>query len=201
MNKDGGFIKVYRSMLQWEWHDEPVTVATWYYCLLRANYTENKWHGKTVKSGQFITSLDHMAKDIGVTVSQLRTALKHLKMTNNITSESTNASTLVTVENYGLYQSGGEKIANEIANRMTNESQTNNKRMTNESQQIKKEKKEKKEKNLFKENKEKVDGSGAFATAWYNPPDPLSEEETTELMSSAHEQFAPIKAALMKEAT
>ena len=202
MNKDGGFIKVYRSMLQWEWHDEPVTVATWYYCLLRANYTEKEWHGKTVKAGQFITSLDHMAKDIGVTVNQLRTAIKHLKSTNNITSESTNASTLITVANFGLYQSSGEKVTNEITNEITNESQTNHKRITNESQQIKKDKniRNKEYKNFIKESKEKVGGSGAFATAWYNPPDPLTEEETTQLLNSAHEQFAPIKAALMKEA-
>ena len=87
MNKEGGFVKIYRSMLGWEWHDDPITVATWYYCLLRANWESTRWHGEIIKPGQFITSLDHMAKDIGISVQQLRTALKHLKSTSNLTNE------------------------------------------------------------------------------------------------------------------
>lgn len=109
MNKDGGYIKIYRSMLKWEWHDEPNTVATWMYCLMRANWVAEKWHGEIIKPGQFVTSLSHMAKDIGITKGQLRVALNHLKSTHNIAQCATQHATLITVEKWGDYQSAGEK--------------------------------------------------------------------------------------------
>ena len=121
MNKDGGFIKVYRSMLQWEWHDDPITVATWMYCLMRANYETQRWHGQIVEPGQFITSLKHMAKDIGISVRQLRTALNHLKSTHEVTSQATNNSTLITVVKWALYQSAGEKATRLATHEATND--------------------------------------------------------------------------------
>ena len=201
-NGKGGFVKLYRSMLGWEWYDDPNTFRVFVHILLRANYEDKRWHGIEIKRGQLLTSRSKLAKETRLSTQSVRTALLHLKSTGEITIESTKRATLITVANFGLYQSGGEKVTNEITNQITNESQTNHKRITNESQQIKKDKniRNKESKNFIKESKEKVGGSGAFATAWYNPPDPLTEEETSQLLNSAHEQFAPIKAALMKEA-
>ena len=200
MDKSNGYVKVYRSMLDWEWHDNPIIVATWMYCLMRANYTTQRWHGEIIQSGQFITSLENMAKDIGITVNQLRTAIKRLKSTNNITNKSTKKGTLITVEKWGLYQSAGEKVTNEITYNLTNKSQTDNKQITTD----KKDKKEKKEKNkeIIEKGPEEGElvpnGQGAFAGARYREPIRYSIEETNQLLQSAHERFAPIKAALMK---
>ena len=173
MNKDGGFIKIYRSMLQWEWHDDPNTVATWLYCLMRANYATAKWHGEILRPGQFLTSYDHMSKDIGITVNQLRTAIKHLKCTHNITSQSTKRGTLITVENYDVYQSASEKVTNQITNNVTGKSQTDHKQTTTDKEE--KESKEEKEREINRESDE---------SAFY--------------LKSNHEQFKAIKDALMK---
>lgn len=170
MNKDGGFVKIYRSMLQWEWHDDPITMATWVYCLMRANYATSKWHGEILKPGQFLTSLQHMAKNIGITVNQLRTAIKHLKSTRNITSQRTKQGTLITVENYGLYQSAGDKVTNQITSDVTFKSQTDNKPSTTD-------KKNKEEKEIKKERD-------------------MRESLDDDLFAQQHKQFASIKARL-----
>ena len=170
MNKDGGFVKIYRSMLKWEWHDDPVTVATWYYCLLRANWDVEKWHGEIIKPGQFVTSLAHMAKDIGITKGQLRVALKHLKSTHNIAQCATQHATLITVEKWSEYQSAGEK-----ATQLDAQQRTSREHLVNISTAPIEEIKEIKE----REEKESIERSQQGT--WY------------------HEQFAPIKEMLMKE--
>lgn len=191
MNKEGGFVKIYRSMLGWEWHDDPITVATWYYCLLRANWESTRWHGEIIKPGQFITSLDHMAKDIGISVQQLRTALKHLKSTSNLTSKSTNKMTLVTIEKWALYQSASEKLTSKSTSNLTNEQQTTNKQLTTDKNN--KESKERKE----KESIEKVN-QGAFTGAWYHEAQTMSESDTAAMMQDSHQQYAEIKEMIMK---
>ena len=183
MNKDGGFIKIYRSMLSWEWHDDPITVATWIYCLERANWETTRWHGQIIKPGQFITSLGHMAKDIGISRQNLKTALNHLKSTNNLTSKPTNRYTLVTIENYGLYQSAGEKVTNKLTSKLTSNQPTTNQQLTTDKNN--KEYKEREE----RENKRESEGQGAFAGAWFHDPDTYSVEETNAIMKSAHEEW------------
>lgn len=206
MNKDGGFIKVYRSMLQWEWHDDPITVATWMYCLMRANYETQRWHGQIVEPGQFITSLKHMAKDIGISVRQLRTALNHLKSTHEVTSQATNNATLITVVKWALYQSAGEKATRLATHEATNDRQTTDKRPTTIE-----ERKEREEREELRESIERrsnmpvipdeatynVDGETYH---YVNGVLQYTPEETRQLLKTAHEQFAPIKKRLMEEA-
>ena len=199
MNKDGGFLKVYRSMLTWEWHDDPLTMATWIYCLMRANYETVKWHGEIIKAGQFITSLGHMAKDIGITVSQLRTCIKRLKSTSNIASQSTSRGTLITVANYGLYQSAGEKVTSHLTSTLASESQADDKPLTTD-----KEREERKERKEEREYREKapvipeeahisVDGEDYH---YRNGVLQYSPDETRELLRTAHEGWLETKRRL-----
>ena len=186
MNKDGGFIKLYRSMLKWEWHDDPNTVATWLYCLMRANYATTKWHGEIIRAGQFLTSLDHMAKEIGITVNQLRTAIKHLKATHNITSQSTSKGTLLTVENWALYQSAGEKVTSQSTNIVTFKSQADNKPTTTDKKYIE---------DIESKERESIERD-AFSTATYKGKYKYSQGETDELMKTAHEEWLKVKGGL-----
>ena len=40
--EQGGFIKLYRSMLQWEWYDDVNVKVLFLHLLLKANYEEKK---------------------------------------------------------------------------------------------------------------------------------------------------------------
>lgn len=99
-----GFIKVHRSILEWEWWDDINTFRLFMTILLLANWKEKKWHGKVIPRGALWTSLPSLADASGLSVRQTRTALAKLKSTGEVTDEATGEGRLVTVVNYELYQ-------------------------------------------------------------------------------------------------
>ena len=155
-----GYVKLHRSMLEWEWLDDPITVQVWVYCLLKANYTPQRWHGETLMPGQFITSLGNMAKDIGISVRQLRTALNHLKSTHEVTSKATSKATLITIEKWAMYQSAGEK-----ATRLATSQATNDRQATDKQPKTRKEREEREESKEVRESIER-DPLQACHLAW-----------------------------------
>lgn len=121
-----GFIKLHRSLLDWEWYSDKNCRNVFIHCLLKANYEDKKWQGVIIKRGSFITSLENLGSETGLTVQQIRTVLVKLKSTNDITIKTTNKFTALTVVNYSLYQDKPEKVTNKT----TNKKQTNNKQIT-----------------------------------------------------------------------
>ena len=140
---ENSFIKLYRSLLDWEWWDDKNVTRLFLTILLSANWQTKKWHGTTIEKGSVFTSIEHLSKKSGLTMQQTRTALNKLKSTGEITIKSTNKGTLVTVENWGKYQFMPEEITSESTSNPTNNQQTDNKQITNDQQQLKKEKNKK----------------------------------------------------------
>lgn len=127
-HKMNGFIKLNRSILDWEWWDDLNTFRLFMTILLLANWKDKRWHGKLIPRGSLWTSIDSLAKKSGLTKQQTRTSLNKLISTGEITSESTNEGRLVTVENYDVYQAVDFGVTNELTNELTNDQQTSNKR-------------------------------------------------------------------------
>jgi len=125
-NQNTGFIVIHRSILKWEWYDNINVRLVFMHLLLTVNWENKKWHGKEIKRGQIITSLSKLAKNTGLTVRQVRVTLDKLKMTGELTIETTNEYSLISITNYDKYQSNDKPFDNQ----MTNECQTNDKRMT-----------------------------------------------------------------------
>lgn len=121
-----GWIQLHRKMREWEWFTDVNTCHLFLYCLLRANHKDTKWRGITIGRGQFITSLDTMSKETGLSVMQVRTAIKKLELTKDITNQSTSINRLITVTNYNIYQDDNKPVNKAL----TNEQQTDNKRVT-----------------------------------------------------------------------
>lgn len=103
------FIKLDRNILSWRWYGEKTTLAVFIHFLLKANFAESKFSGHTVKRGQYAFSQRRLAKEIGLTYQELRTALNHLTETGEIAVEAFPRVTVVTVVNYDKYQSKPEK--------------------------------------------------------------------------------------------
>ena len=99
-----GFIKIYRDILDWEWWSDIKTYRVFTYMLLKANWTDGKFKGIDVPKGSFVTSLDKLAYETSLSVNEVRTAIKHLIKTDEITSESHGKFTIFTVKNYCQYQ-------------------------------------------------------------------------------------------------
>lgn len=104
---EGNFVKIYRKMLEWGWYTDTSTKCLFLHCLLKANWKPGEFQGVRCERGQFITSLSHLSQETGLSVKQVRTALKHLKETNEVASRSTSKFTVITVNNYDKYQTMG----------------------------------------------------------------------------------------------
>jgi hypothetical protein len=102
-----GWIKIYYKMLDWEWMDDPYVVALWVRILLNANQKEKKWHGLTVKRGQWITSVHHIAEQTGWSRNTIKRILRILEQSNQITIDTGSNGVIITVTNYGKYQNKG----------------------------------------------------------------------------------------------
>ena len=108
-----GYLKLYRQFLSWEWYSDLPVRVLFLHCLLKANYNTVKWKGKTIKTGQFVTSLAHLAQETGLSLQETRTALTKLKSTCELTQQATSQYSIITVNNWGKWQ--GEQHAEQQA--------------------------------------------------------------------------------------
>lgn len=123
---ENGYIKLHRSIVNWGWWSCPNTAHLFVHCLLKANFEDKIWQGIEIKRGSFVTSLEILSKETGLTVQEVRTALKHLISTNEITNKSTSKNRIITVVKYNEYQDNN----NQSNKQVTNEQQTDNKQIT-----------------------------------------------------------------------
>lgn len=125
-----GWIKLHRKLLDWEWYSKPVVKSVFIHSLLRANHKDGKWRGKDVNRGSYISSVDKLTDELGHTRQEIRTALKHLKSTNELTTLSGSQHTVFTVINYDSYQG----LTNDLTNEQpaANQPTTTNKNVKNE---------------------------------------------------------------------
>lgn len=108
--KLNGFIPLWRTLLDWEWIDDPVILSVWVQCLLRASFRDSAWRGIEIKRGQLFTSSESLAKSCGVSRQQVRRALEKLQKSENLTSQSTSQGLLITVCKYEAYNAVTEEI-------------------------------------------------------------------------------------------
>lgn len=106
-----GYIKLHRSILKWEWINDPNTLRLWVHLLCTVNWDHSKYRGIDVSPGQRIVSLTRLAEETNLTVRQVRTAKGHLIDTGEVTATGTPYGDLLTVENWGKYQ--GSKDEND----------------------------------------------------------------------------------------
>ena len=99
-----GYIKLHRTILDWEWYKDTNTKILFIHLLLNACFDRCKFMGVYMLRGQYITSMSRLSNELGLTSRQLRTAISRLKKTKEINVKTTNKFTLFTVCNYENYQ-------------------------------------------------------------------------------------------------
>ncbi len=132
-----GFILIHRRLLDWQWYSNKNDRIVWLHCLLSANWKDGYFEGKKIERGSFVTSYDKLAKEIGISVQQLRTSLNHLKSTNEITHKTNNQFSIITINKYNDYQLEQQTNQQTINNQLTNEQQTINNNRINSNKSIK----------------------------------------------------------------
>jgi hypothetical protein len=99
-----GWIKVFRSLLDWEWYKKPNMVHLFIHLLLSANHESKKWQGIEIKRGQLVTGRKSLSKATGISERSIRTCLEMLKTTSELTIKTTNKYSIITICKYEDYQ-------------------------------------------------------------------------------------------------
>lgn len=127
---ESGYIKLYRSLLNWEWYDDINTKTVFLHLLLTVSIAESQWHGITVPRGSRVSSYAILAKETKLTERQVRTAISHLETTGELTRYKHPKFTVFAVNNYDKYQL--------VTDKTTEQRQGDDKEMTGWRQQYKK---------------------------------------------------------------
>lgn len=98
-----GFIKLNRNIKNWRWYKSPNDLIVFLYMLLNAAYEPMECMQHNLKRGELIASTRFIASETGLTVQQVKTAIKHLLLTHDITKRSTAKNTVFKVENYDRF--------------------------------------------------------------------------------------------------
>ena len=118
------YVKISRKILEWEWYKDVNTKVVFFHILLKANWKNGRFQGMEIPRGSFATSYQSLAEETGLTVMNVRTAIKHLKLTQEITVSQHSKFSVITVKNYDAYQTANNVANNQLTG---NQQATNNK--------------------------------------------------------------------------
>lgn len=137
-NNKNGFFKVYRDLFQkpiWL-QSTPEQKSILITLMYMANWIDNTWEWKgnqyRCKPGEFISSYNKIAQNCGkgLTVQNVRTALKRFEKLNFLTYQSTGGyqdGIKVIINNWAIYQNGTNRLSNTL---LTDYQQTPNSLLT-----------------------------------------------------------------------
>lgn len=115
MDKEKTFIKLYRSITEWEWYDDPITTRVFLHLLLTVEYKDKKYKGHKVSKGSRVCSYPKLSEETGLSIQSVRTAINHLKSTGELTVYKTPKFSIISIKNWGRYQ-GGQQGNQQSAN-------------------------------------------------------------------------------------
>lgn len=113
---ESGFIKLHRKILKWEWYDEPNTMRLFIHLLLTASIEDDSWRGVDIKRGSRVSSYSKLAKELHLTIKEIRTASQHLEQTGEVARTAYPKFTVFSISNYDNYQMKGTKKGTESGN-------------------------------------------------------------------------------------
>lgn len=99
-----GYIKLHRKLTEWEWYSDPNTLRVFLHLLLKASYKETRYRGHPIHPGQVVCGRKALARELKMSERSVRTALAHLKSTNEVTIKTTSKFSVITIEKWALYQ-------------------------------------------------------------------------------------------------
>ncbi len=107
-----GYIKMWRKILDWEWYDHLPTRVLFLHLLLKVNHFPSDFKGQTINSGQVVVNIDNLSSQTGLTIKQVRTAIKNLKVTGELGTQRANVTShkganqpyVYTLLNYSTWQ-------------------------------------------------------------------------------------------------
>ena len=99
-----GWIKIHRSIEEWEWASNPLMYYFWVRLLVKVNYEDKEWQGEIVKRGSMVTSLSKLAAEFHLSVKQVRVFLDRLKKGKQVDIITARKWTKIIICKYDDYQ-------------------------------------------------------------------------------------------------
>lgn len=119
MRNAGGYVRVYRSIADWEWYHDDRCVRLFLHLLIKSNWSEGTWKGKPIVPGQIITSSVKLGEQLGWNRSAVVRTLDKLKSTGELDIQTNNHWSLVTLANWDKYQGEGAEVDSKPRNKRT----------------------------------------------------------------------------------
>lgn len=101
---DNGYIKLYRKIKYQNWYKSIPERIVFEHCLLSAVWEDKTVDNIFVERGSFITSLNKLVEETGLSKKQIRTALGALETAQMLAQQKTHRFTKITVINWDKYQ-------------------------------------------------------------------------------------------------
>ena len=101
---DNAYIYLRKKILDWQWYNDTPTRSVFIHCLLRASWKDAEYKGIKYGRGQLIDSNETMARDLGISIQSVKTALDHLRTSGELTSCKVGKNRIITVVKYDMYQ-------------------------------------------------------------------------------------------------
>lgn len=108
------YLKVPYSVLDCGWASSPRTFAVFIHLMLHANRKPHRYKNSVIDSGEVLASYEFLAKHSGLSVQNVRTAVKNLIKSDMISVRKIDGKNVFRIEKYMDYQSLGVKVTNEI---------------------------------------------------------------------------------------
>lgn len=99
-----GWICLHRKLREWEWYSDRNTCAVFFELLLTANFKPSRYMGIDIPIGSTVTGRETLAKTLGLSEQNVRTALIHLKSTNELTIKNYSKFSVISIVNWIKYQ-------------------------------------------------------------------------------------------------
>lgn len=117
--KAPGYLKLHRSIEDWEWYFDVPVRTLFLDLLVLARYRPGKWKGNDVEPGKVITSTVKLAERNGVSRAAVHRMLTKLKSTGEVDVQSNNHWTTVTIVNWDKWQGKEEDGERPLRHRRT----------------------------------------------------------------------------------
>lgn len=101
----GGWVKLHRKLLEWEWYGDAHMVHLLVHLLLTAAPEDRKYKGLTIKRGQVVTSKKKLSEALNMSETSVMRRLRRLEVDHFVDLKVDQHGTVITICNYDSYQS------------------------------------------------------------------------------------------------
>lgn len=104
---ENGWIKIHRSLKEWQHYQEPTVLLVWLDLLLSANSKDGWFRGKRVRRGELFTSVARIAAATALDAKTVRRALDKLEESGEIQKTASSEGTKIIINQFNKYQCSG----------------------------------------------------------------------------------------------